>query len=123
MSADPYSAMVRQLFAEPRHAGEVASGTSVRAAGQDVRIALSAALSGERLARLRFRAWGCPHFIAAAEWFCANYEGRNLSDLDDFRAPDLVDTLPVPIHKTGRILILEDAVRLLADELGGQRTT
>ena len=60
---------------------------------------------------MRFRAYGCPHVIAACEAsLCADFEGRKPG-----RRPTssiqtrLCERLSVPVEKTGRILVLEDA--------------
>ena len=85
--------------------------------GQDVRLELSAVATGGRLDVLRFRAWGCPHVIAAAEAACAGLEGAEIAELLEFSAVDLMENLAVPVEKTGRILVLEDAVRSLGQAL------
>ena len=113
MSNEPYNDVVRGLFEAPAHAGDLDGAVSVYAASQGMRIALSARLSQRNITALRFRAWGCPHFIAAAEVFCADFEGRPALQLADFRASEVMQTLSVPVEKTGRILVLEDAVRSL----------
>ncbi len=113
MSADPYSARVRELFAGTPHAGVVEPGVTVRVDDQGVRIELSAKADGDRVGELRFRAWGCPHLIAAAEAFCTGYRGQKVSHLQKFSVSGLMQTLAVPVEKTGRILVLEDAVRSL----------
>jgi NifU-like protein involved in Fe-S cluster formation len=117
MSTGPYSARVRALFADPAHAGQLANAAGVLVEDQGVRIAFSAQLAAGRIDTLRFQAWGCPHVIAAAEAFCANYEGRSTAELLDFSTSDLMQSLSVPVEKTGRILVIEDAVRSLAQEL------
>ncbi len=117
MSADPYSARVRALFADPVHAGQLADAAGALLEDQGVRIAFSAQLAAGRIEALRFQAWGCPHVIAAAEAFCADYEGRNVAELLDFSTSGLMQSLSVPVEKTGRILVIEDTVRLLAQEL------
>ena len=117
MSADPYSARVRALFADPGHAGGLVGGRTVAAASQDVRLELSGLANGERLDALRFRAWACPHVIAAAEAACAQLEGATVAELLEFSAVDLMENLAVPVEKTGRILVLEDAVRSLGQVL------
>ena len=117
MSADHYSARVRVLFADPAHAGQLANAVGVLVEDQGVRIAFSAQLAAGRIDTLRFQAWGCPHVIAAAEAICANYEGRSTAELLDFSTSDLMQSLSVPVEKTGRILVIEDAVRSLAQEL------
>ena len=114
MTSDPYSARVRQLFADPEHAGDLEKpALRVQIDEQGVRIALAADVDGDIIVRLRFRAWGCPHLIAAAEAFCRAVEGRRVSALQAFSAAELMQTLPVPREKLGRILVLEDAVRSL----------
>ena len=113
MSNEPYNDVVRGLFEAPAHAGDLDGAVSVYAASQGMRIALSARLSQRNITALRFRAWGCPHFIAAAEVFCADFEGRSALQLADFSASEVMQTLSVPVEKTGRILVLEDAVRSL----------
>ena len=113
MSADPYSRAVRELFATTPHAGVVDGGVTVLLDAQGVRVQLSARASRGTLDALRFLAWGCPHVIAAAERFCADFEGREAAELLDFSATGLMKTLAVPREKTGRILVLEDAVRSL----------
>ena len=51
---------------------------------QGVRVRLSASVADGRIAALRFRAWGCPHLIAAVEWVCSHYEGELLQALEKF---------------------------------------
>lgn len=113
MTPDPYSERVRGLFANPAHAGRVGSGLEAYVEEQGVRVELTARLEDGILGELRFRARGCPHLLAAAEAFCADYEGRRLSELEAFHAVEIMRTLPVPREKMGRILVLEDAVRSL----------
>ncbi len=111
-AADPYSERVRALFASPAHAGTL-DGPAVRVDDQGVRIEISAISGSGRLEKLAFRAYGCPHLIAAVEAFCAEYEGCEPAALEGFSGADLMHNLPVPHEKTGRILVLEDAVRSL----------
>ena len=113
MSVDPYSAAVRELFAAPAHGGDLDSGESVLVDDQDVHIGLAAALTDGRISAMRFRAWGCPHVIAACEAACAGLEGQPVAALLEFSGKDLMENLSVPVEKTGRILVLEDAVRSL----------
>lgn len=117
MIEDPYSPRVREFFARPVHSGGLQDGFDVSVDSQGVRICLAASLAEGTIRRLRFRAWGCPHVIAAAEAICTNFEGRPIGDLEGFSASQLMQSLPVPLEKTGRILVLEDAVQLLGQEL------
>jgi NifU-like protein involved in Fe-S cluster formation len=121
MSADPYGDSVRALFANPSHAGCLEDAVSVQIDDQGVRLCLCAQHENGDVSALRFRAWGCPHVIAAAEAFCSKYEGRQIAELLDFSASGLMQSLPVPVEKTGRILVLEDAVRALGNSLRDTR--
>ncbi len=118
MSADPYTAPVRALFADTAHSGDLPGGVAVVAEAQGVRVRLTAAVRGGRLAGLRFRAFGCPHLIAACELFCRTLEGRAAAGLDGFSLAGIMRDLSVPVEKTGRILVLEDAVRMLRESIG-----
>ncbi len=113
MSTDPYSTRTRELFAHPAHAGLLERGPVVYADAQDVRLQLSAEAAGGVLEAMRFQAWGCPHVIAAAEAACAELEGRPVADLLEFAVSGLMANLAVPVEKTGRILVLEEALRSL----------
>jgi NifU-like protein involved in Fe-S cluster formation len=115
VSADPYGARVRELFDGLDHAGGLEKPAArVQISEQGVRLALAADIDDAIIVSLRFRAWGCPHLLAAAEAFCRAYEGRPVSALNEFAAAEIMQTLPVPREKLGRILVLEDAVRSLA---------
>ena len=118
MTDDPYSARVRAYFMNPRHAGDLEDAVSTDIEAQGVRLRLAAATSDGRISGLRFRAWGCPHLIAAAEAFCDACEGGPVAALTSFAASELMQSLPVPVQKTGRILVLEDAARSLGHMVG-----
>ena len=113
MSADPYSGRVRELFADPAHAGTLEGGPGCSVDDQGIRIGLTARLADGRIEAMAFRAYGCPHVIAAAETACAELEGQDAVKLLEFSATGLMQSLPVPVEKTGRILVLEDAIRSL----------
>ncbi|MBT8102060.1 MAG: iron-sulfur cluster assembly scaffold protein [Gammaproteobacteria bacterium] len=113
MTGDPYSPMVRQYFVRTSHAGDLPNAVSVALDQQGVHLRLAGTQENGRIQALRFRAWGCPHVIAACECFCDHYEGRPVPELSAFRAGDIMRKLSVPVEKTGRILVLEDAVRSL----------
>jgi len=116
---DPYSRLVREYFSSPAHAGELDSGVTVSMEEQDVRLKLFGIEQDGEIQRLRFQVWGCPHVIAACEYVCRSYEGEPLKSLASLRAADIMQILPVPVEKTGRILVLEDAARMLGQRLSG----
>lgn len=115
MSGDPYSPEVRALFADPAHAGAIEDACHAEIADQGVRVGLFASVDNAKMTRLGFLAWGCPHLIACAEAFCREYEDRDPADLLEFSSSGLMQSLAVPVEKTGRILVLEDAVRSLGN--------
>lgn len=117
MSGEPYSDRVLELFRTTPHGGELAGAALASAASDEVRIALAARATGGRIEALRFRAWGCPHVIAACEALCQALEGTPVTRLGDFSAAELVTELAVPTVKTGRILVLEDVAHSLGQML------
>jgi NifU-like protein involved in Fe-S cluster formation len=124
VARDRYSEAVRRRFANPAHAGDLPPGYAPAARaeagdGGGMRVQLVAAAEGGVIAALRFRAFGCPHLIAAAEAACEDYEGRPARALATFRAAELMERLAVPVEKTGRILLIEDALAALAAQLAG----
>jgi len=117
MSVGPYNSLVRELFANTAHAGSLSDAVSAKKNEQGVRIELFASGKDGAIERLRFGAWGCPHVIAAAEAVCAEFEGQTASQLEEFSVADLMQRLAVPAQKSGRIIVLEDTVRLLGAAL------
>jgi nitrogen fixation NifU-like protein len=123
--ADPYNDEVRRCFENPVHAGDLEASyarvlrSGAAAPGEGTRLELTAGIEDDRVAALRFRAWGCPHLIAAAEWYCGALEGAKVGDLGIVDVNEIMERLSVPVDKTGRILLLEDAARSLADGAGG----
>lgn len=127
MSAQPdlpgtspaYSDLVIEHFHHPRNAGELAPGPGVhrghagnRGAGAEV--ALSMRIAGGAVADVRFRAFGCPHLLAAASLATERLQGMPVVQLARWSAADVGRELGVPVEKRGRLLILEDAVRAAA---------
>lgn len=119
MTADAYSARVRACFRNPAHAGEVSGGNGARfearasEGGAGARLLLTALTDGDTLSELRYRVFGCPHLIAAAEAACERFEGQPVETLADFSVEDMQNRLDVPIEKKGRLLLLEDALKSL----------
>ncbi len=116
---DTYSERVRRYFANPVHAGrlpeEYNDGVVGEAAESDTgaRVVLSAVVDEETIRLLRYQVFGCPHLIAAAEAFCDEAEGKGFRALTDLDVPSLMNSLAIPVEKTGRVFILEDAAKAL----------
>ena len=128
MRLGPYNAAVRAAFRDPRHAAAALAGSGQRFESRaseslsGAQIVLIAVVDDGVLGAFRFRVFGCPHLIAAAEACCERFEGGPVKELQNFAVSDLMETLGVPVEKTGRILLLEDAVRLLLRQIDGSAT-
>ena len=115
-----YSAVVLDYFGEPRHAGDPdpdagqTVSASVSAGGAGPRITLAGTTAdGGVWTQLTWRIFGCPHTMAAAEAACRRFTGAKISAPTEFRFVKLVEDLDIPVEKTGRVLLLEDAFRAL----------
>ena len=119
VSAEPYNDTVRRHFANPAHAGDLQAGypqvVSVDVSGSEAgpRVLLAAQIDRNVVSRLRYRVFGCPHLIAAAEELCSRLEGAPADALQDVPVAELMELLEVPVEKTGRLLLLEDAANAL----------
>ncbi|MGB5623137.1 MAG: iron-sulfur cluster assembly scaffold protein [Gammaproteobacteria bacterium] len=114
-----YSALVRERFERPGNAGRLLGDVVTGAAGErahGARVEFDFRLSGGRVERARFRAYGCPHTIAAASWVAEQAEGRNLEQSDWLDPQSLADVLELPEHKLGVLLVVEDALRDAANK-------
>lgn len=125
MTSGRYSDRVRRIFSAPAHAGSLPGG---QAATHAAEVALperggwvryEAVVRNHRVEALRFRAWGCPHFMAACELAAEAVEGRSLAAAAGVRAADLARALDAPAEKLGRLLVIEDALQALAAGTAG----
>jgi NifU-like protein involved in Fe-S cluster formation len=122
-AADPYNQEVRARFAKPVHAGDVEGGydsiigaeAAEPASGASVRLAVG--IDAGRIAVMRFRAWGCPHLIAAADALCDEAAGKSPAELTGWSAGQLADRLAVPRTKIGRLFLLEDALQSIVAQV------
>jgi NifU-like protein involved in Fe-S cluster formation len=112
-----YSSEVRQRFEHlPRH-GRVFGEPPERVAGaagsmeHGVRVEFEARIRDGRIVECRFRAYGCPHVIAAASWVAEHAEGRAAADTDWLEPRRIAELLDAPAHKLGSLLVVEDAFR------------
>jgi NifU-like protein involved in Fe-S cluster formation len=116
---EPYNETVRALFENPGHAGDLkgtyAEVVTAEAAESErgARIVLFAGIADGMIAQMRFRAWGCPHLIAAAEMLCCDLENGPVSGLSTFDRNAIMSKLSVPLEKTGKMLLLEDTLESL----------
>lgn len=128
-AADPYNPRVLGRFATPDHAGDLvrrypleAKGDATEAAS-GCRVVFAAGVDGGTFREVRFRVFGCPHLVAAAEEWCRQVQGRPVASPP--ARPDvagLMALLDVPVEKTGRMLVLEDAWQALLKALAPDPT-
>jgi NifU-like protein involved in Fe-S cluster formation len=114
-----YNDAVRRHFADPRHAGDLANSfdktisADVSDSDKGARIVMSAGIRDGTIAAAAFRAWGCPHLIAALDLACERLTGQPVQSLEKYDLAHITQELGVPAEKAGRILLLEDALATL----------
>lgn len=122
---DPrYGVEVRRRMAGLAGAGDLEPGAGVvqgRAGDRDqgAEVRLQARVEAGCATELCFRAFGCPHFIAAASWLTDRLRGASRTDLVGWDWREAATALEVPPAKFGRLLVLQDAVRALAGNWPG----
>ncbi len=122
-TASRYSPRVLELFAELPGAGSLPAGSGEIVAGEAVAldrgawVRFEARLENGRIADCCFRAWGCPHTLAAAAFVAAVLRAGPREGPHGIDASRLARELDAPAEKMGRFLVVEDALRaLLAHE-------
>jgi NifU-like protein involved in Fe-S cluster formation len=108
-----YSELTRRYFGSPPCSGELSGPDVFRGAAgnreQGAWVQFDLRCQSGTLKDARFLAFGCPHTIAVAAWLAERSAG-----LVAARAlPESIEALrgrfAVPVEKTGRLLIIEDA--------------
>lgn len=121
VTADPeYSGLVVDHFERPRNAGRFKRAADVieGSAGhrdQGAVFTLSARVADSLIESVRFEAYGCPHCIAAGSWLTERLVGCTQEELRSWSWREVAGMIDIPAEKRGRLLILEDAVRALAE--------
>ncbi len=117
-----YSDTVRSLFRSLAGAGDLPPGAGAAVSGEAAAldrlawVRFTARIEAGRIIDSRFRAFGCPHTLAAAAFVAECLRGRNVAELPALDAGTLTRELDAPAEKRGRLLVVEDALReLLAD--------
>jgi hypothetical protein len=116
---DRYSAAVRRLFEALPCAGSLPDGAGLPVVGEAIALDRGAWVQFEarilrgRYVACRFRAWGCPHILAAAAKTAESLCGSSVGTESVCNARELIETLGAPVEKLGRFLIIEDAHRAL----------
>ena len=110
-----YPLAVARRFVHPRHAGSLKGGRNVfagqagsRQGGCSVRLWLE--VLNDRVGQMRFEAYGCPYFIAAAEMLAEWCEGRATAELLQWPWQSVEEELVVPASRRGCLLVLRNAL-------------
>lgn len=118
-----YSESVRALFQALAGAGDLAADGGQAASGEAAAldrlawVRFAARIEGERFADCRFRAFGCPHTLAAAALVAGRLRGAPLAAASAIDAAGIARELDAPAEKMGRLLVVEDALRALLVDL------
>jgi NifU-like protein involved in Fe-S cluster formation len=112
-----YSAEVERYFAHPVNAGvltgdpaEIVAGCAGdRQFGTEVTFYLR--IRAQRIAAISFQVFGCPHTVAACCLASERLTGEPIAAIEGFQPTTLMSALGVPTEKTGRLLIIQDALR------------
>jgi nitrogen fixation protein NifU and related proteins len=78
---------------------------------QGARVEFEFQVDSTRIVRGRFRAFGCPHLIAAASWVTDRLRGATREEIAAWDWREVADALAVPPAKFGRLLTVQDALR------------
>jgi hypothetical protein len=118
-AAPRYSDAVRELFRQlpcagdlPPGAGSVVSAEAL-AIERGAWVRFEARVEDGRISACRFRAFGCPHTLAAAALVARALSAPAPADRGGIDAAWLARELDAPAEKMGRLLVVEDALRAL----------
>lgn len=84
-------------------------------------IVLAADLKGQCLHKLGFRAFACPHIIAACNRVMEQLDGGPAQALNGVPVDALQAEFDIPVEKAGKLLILQDALRACYSDYQAQR--
>lgn len=110
MAEPVYNEAVAGWFAREPRPLEGVLGTA-GSPEQGARVVAAARVKGGRLVSLGFRAFACPHIIAACSLLSERLVGEPAEALAAPMLADWLQELEIPVEKAGKILILQDALR------------
>lgn len=84
-------------------------------------IEFAADLQDQRLHKLGFRAFACPHIIAACNRVAELLEGGPVQALNELHIGELQTEFDIPVEKAGKLLILQDAVQACYNDYQARR--
>jgi NifU-like protein involved in Fe-S cluster formation len=111
-----YSPEVERRLRSPERVGVVREPASPIVTGEaedrslNVWIRYQVGLHGGAIDSVRYEAYGCPHFVAAADWHAEQLEGRPSAALAEPDTRGVREALGVPTEKLGKLLVIENAL-------------
>jgi len=108
-----YSELTRRYFESAANVGELTGAGVFRGAAGSLEggtwVQFDLQINGGAVSAARFLAFACPHTIAVSAWLAEQAVGQKVKALLPEGVPELRDRFAVPVEKTGRLLIIEDA--------------
>jgi NifU-like N terminal domain len=108
-----YSELTRRYFESAANVGELTGAGVFRGAAGSLErgtwVQFDLQIKAGAVSAARFLAFACPHTIAVSAWLAEQAVGHRVKALLPEGVPQLRDRFAVPIEKTGRLLIVEDA--------------
>jgi NifU-like N terminal domain len=118
VSGELYNSLVRRLFTDAgqelpiEKAGEASLIGEAGSVSRGTWVRLKLTIQDARVTDARFRVYGCPHTVAATAWLAQQVLGRSARGLLPEGIATLCQPLEVPVEKLGRLLVIEDVVRI-----------
>jgi NifU-like protein involved in Fe-S cluster formation len=115
-----YSVAVQRYFA--REARVPATGAMGEAGSleQGVWLLFGMDVEAGRLRNVGFRAFACPHIIAACQRVSELLEGAPVEALAAVTPEELLQEFEIPVGKAGKLLILKDALSACRERIASR---
>jgi NifU-like protein involved in Fe-S cluster formation len=108
-----YNELTLDYFERAASAGVLSGSDVYRGAaggrGQGTWVQFDLQLRAGKIEAARFLAFGCPHTIAVSAWLAEHAPGTLTRAALPESVQALSERFAVPVHKRGRLLIIEDA--------------
>ncbi|MGI9289956.1 MAG: iron-sulfur cluster assembly scaffold protein [Gammaproteobacteria bacterium] len=105
-----YNSRVGEYFSRPVSAGGSDLAGTAGSVQEGARVLVEAGLAAGQLENVSFRIFGCPHIIALAHRAQELLEGAPAAMLRDLPLEELAQEFDFPVEKTGKLLIMKDAL-------------
>jgi NifU-like protein involved in Fe-S cluster formation len=108
-----YNELTRRYFTSAAGAGELSGPDVFRGAAgnlsQGTWVQFDLQIRAGCVAAARFLAFACPHTVAVSAWLVEQAVGKSIKPHLPESVQALQQRFAVPVEKTGRLLIIEDA--------------